>query len=214
MIKTPKQTQYKIMSIDPWLQPFYNDIALRMERHANTRKQLLGAKPDLSSFANGYLYYGINRTESGWVYREWAPGADALHLIAVPVLVTDERAGLLTEERFPYAERRLHVPEAAPMDPAPRDMIVIMTHGHTHDYALLRRAIDTDARYIGVMASRRKAALFRDRLAAEGVSDREVEGRLHCPIGLPIKAETPEEIAVSITAELIAHIRSEAEKIT
>ena len=76
-----KQTQYKILSIDPWLQPYYSDIALRMERHANTRKALLGDMADLSSFANGYLYYGINRTETGWVYREWAPGADALHLI-------------------------------------------------------------------------------------------------------------------------------------
>ena len=80
-MKATRPTQYKIMSIDPWLQPYYNDIALRMERHANTRKQLLGDKADLSSFANGYLYYGINRTETGWVYREWAPGADALHLI-------------------------------------------------------------------------------------------------------------------------------------
>ena len=80
-MKASRQTQYRIMSIDPWLQPYYNDIALRMERHANTRRQLLGSKADLASFANGYLYYGINRTDSGWVYREWAPGADALHLI-------------------------------------------------------------------------------------------------------------------------------------
>ena len=42
---------------------------------------LLGDKADLSSFANGYLYYGIARTEDGWVYREWAPGADEMHLI-------------------------------------------------------------------------------------------------------------------------------------
>ncbi len=81
MSKANKQAQYKILSIDPWLQPYYNDISLRMERHAQTRKQLLGDKADLSSFANGYLYYGISRTEDGWVYREWAPGADALHLI-------------------------------------------------------------------------------------------------------------------------------------
>ena len=80
-MKANRPTQYRIMSIDPWLQPYYNDIALRMERHANLRKQLLGGKADLTSFANGYLYYGFNRTEDGWVYREWAPGADALHLI-------------------------------------------------------------------------------------------------------------------------------------
>ena len=69
------------MSIDPWLKPYYNDIALRMNRHAETRKKLLGKKADLASFANGYMYYGFHRTEDGWVYREWAPGADAIHLI-------------------------------------------------------------------------------------------------------------------------------------
>ena len=81
MKKAPKKTDYKILSIDPWLRPYYNDIALRMNRHAETRKRLLGDKADLSSFANGYMYFGFHRTEDGWVYREWAPGADAIHLI-------------------------------------------------------------------------------------------------------------------------------------
>ena len=58
-----KQPQYKILTIDPWLKPYYSDIALRMQRHADTRRALLGDKADLSSFANGYLYYGIARTD-------------------------------------------------------------------------------------------------------------------------------------------------------
>ena len=78
--KAPRKS-YKLLSIDPWLQPYANDIALRMQRHTDTRKTLLGDKADLASFANGYLYYGFNRTKKGWVYREWAPGADAMHLI-------------------------------------------------------------------------------------------------------------------------------------
>ena len=81
MSNTPRRQQYKIMQIDPYLQPFYNDISLRMQRNADVRQKLLGDKADLSSFANGYLYFGFNRTETGWVYREWAPGADAMHLI-------------------------------------------------------------------------------------------------------------------------------------
>ena len=79
--KAIKRAQYKILSIDPYLKPYYNDIDLRMQRHAETRRILLGDKADLSSFANGYLYYGIHKTDCGWVYREWAPGADAMHLI-------------------------------------------------------------------------------------------------------------------------------------
>ncbi|MGN1006894.1 MAG: alpha-amylase family glycosyl hydrolase, partial [Aristaeellaceae bacterium] len=81
MKKAVKPVQYKILSIDPWLKPFYNDIELRMRRYNDVRRQLLGDKVDLPSFANGYMYYGFSRSETGWVYREWLPGADAVHLI-------------------------------------------------------------------------------------------------------------------------------------
>ena len=81
MKRATKQVQYKILSIDPWLKPFYNDIELRMRRYNDVRRQLLGDKVDLSAFANGYMYYGFSRTEDGWVYREWLPGADEVHLI-------------------------------------------------------------------------------------------------------------------------------------
>lgn len=130
--------------------------------------------------------------------------SDALYLLGVPVVVTDEREAVLTPERFPHAERRLVPIADAPLDPVGDDMICIMTHGHAHDYTLLRRAMDTDAAYIGVMASRVKSALFRERLQKDGVPAEDIVRRLHCPIGLPIRAETPEEIAVSIAAELIA----------
>ena len=81
MKNTAEQVQYKILSIDPWLKPFYSDIALRMQRNTEVRRQLIGDAADLTTFANGYLYFGFNRTESGWVYREWLPGADEVHLI-------------------------------------------------------------------------------------------------------------------------------------
>ena len=67
MKKAPKKADYKIMSIDPWLKPYYNEIALRMSRHAETRKRLLGKKADLSAFANGYMFFGFFRTETGWI---------------------------------------------------------------------------------------------------------------------------------------------------
>ena len=52
MKRATKQVQYKILSIDPWLKPFYNDIELRMRRYNDVRRQLLGDMADLSSFAN------------------------------------------------------------------------------------------------------------------------------------------------------------------
>ena len=81
MKKTAKQVQYKILQIDPWLQPYYSDFALRMNRNTEVRRTLLQDKADLSSFANGYMYFGFNRTSEGWVYREWLPGADEVYLI-------------------------------------------------------------------------------------------------------------------------------------
>ncbi len=75
-----KSPDLKIIRLDPGLKPYASDIALRMENAAKVRKTLLGKSADLSSFANGYLYYGIHRCEEGWIYREWAPGADEMHL--------------------------------------------------------------------------------------------------------------------------------------
>ena len=76
-----RKTPYRILTLDPLLKPYAADVALRMERNAAVRKQLLGDSAALSAFANGYLYYGFHRTQAGWVFREWAPGADAIHLI-------------------------------------------------------------------------------------------------------------------------------------
>lgn len=133
--------------------------------------------------------------------------ADALHLLNIPVAVTDGRKELLTRARFPFAERRLCPLESAPVSPQAEDFIVIMTHGHSFDYALLRRAMETEAAYIGVMASRKKAELFRRRLEEDGFSSDGIQRRLHCPIGLSIGAETPAEIAFSIAGEIISILR-------
>ena len=79
--KKAKKTSYKILSIDPYLKPFEKDIDLRMQRYADTRKALLGDGADITDLANGHMYFGFHRTETGWVYREWAPSADAMHLV-------------------------------------------------------------------------------------------------------------------------------------
>ena len=81
MLAKAVKKKYRIMAIDPYLKPFEKDIQLRMGRLAEVRKALLGDTGELYSFANGYIYYGLARTTEGWLYREWAPGADAMHLI-------------------------------------------------------------------------------------------------------------------------------------
>lgn len=69
---------YKIIKIDPYLKDFEADIDLRMDCYRKKRKELLG-ECSITDFANGYRYFGIHRTENGWIYREWAPGADQMY---------------------------------------------------------------------------------------------------------------------------------------
>ena len=72
---------YEITSIDPWLEPHAGDIELRMNRFKERRWQIAEGADTLLDFANGFLYYGFHRTEDGWVFREWLPGADEVRLI-------------------------------------------------------------------------------------------------------------------------------------
>ena len=72
---------YKILEYNPQLAPYAGDIDLRMANLARVTRQILGDEGNLLDFANAHQYYGIHRTESGWVYREWAPAAEALYLM-------------------------------------------------------------------------------------------------------------------------------------
>ena len=71
---------YGILMQDAALRPFEKDINLRMENYYATRRRLAG-EGSLSGFANAHEYYGFHHTDEGWVYREWAPAADALYLM-------------------------------------------------------------------------------------------------------------------------------------
>lgn len=71
---------YKILEIDPYLQPYEKDINLRMENLERKKQQLFGNGGNLVDLANGYEYFGFHRTKDGWVYREWAPAAQEMYL--------------------------------------------------------------------------------------------------------------------------------------
>ncbi len=90
--------------------------------------------------------------------------------------------------------------------------IVIVTRGHSHDKVVLGKALKTSAGYIGMIGSRRKTALIFDALLKEGITASEIQ-RVKAPIGLPIGGETPEEIAISIVAQLI-EFRTEKKKLS
>ena len=75
------EAPYEITSIDPWLAPHAGGIELRMNRFKEKRWQIAGSAETLKDFANGALFFGFHRTETGWVFREWMPGADEVCLM-------------------------------------------------------------------------------------------------------------------------------------
>ena len=122
------------------------------------------------------------------------------------VIVTDDRSSYATAERFPAAHEvhALEFEEAMrKLDPNEASYIVIVTRGHRDDMRILRWAVQTRARYIGMIGSKRKVIGIYKTLVEEGLPAHLFD-RVHAPIGIDIGAVTPEEIAVAITAELIA----------
>jgi xanthine dehydrogenase accessory factor len=121
------------------------------------------------------------------------------------VTVIDGRAEWATQSRFPTS----HVVQQAADDFAralqttDRDFVVIVTHDHALDQRLVQTLLDRPCRFLGMVGSIPKQRKFALRLKARGFSDEQI-AVLRSPLGLPIGAATPEEIAVSVIAELIA----------
>ena len=122
------------------------------------------------------------------------------------VIVTDDRSSYATKERF-QAAREVHALDfedaMKKLDPNESSYIVIVTRGHRDDMRILRWAVETRARYVGMIGSKRKVIEIFKTLKNEGMPGHLFD-RVHSPVGLDIGAVTPEEIAVAITAELIA----------
>lgn len=74
------ESKFKIFEIDPYLLPYSEDIKLRMELYKKKKAELVGKSGNLVDFADGYKYFGFHKCDNGFVYREWAPSADALFL--------------------------------------------------------------------------------------------------------------------------------------
>jgi xanthine dehydrogenase accessory factor len=133
--------------------------------------------------------------------------APLCHLLGFRTVVVDDRADFASRERFPQASELVVAPS---FDRALEDLpigedryVVIVTRGHGGDEAILRQALRRRPGYIGMIGSLRKRALVFEQLTREGFTSEDL-ARVVCPVGLPIGAETPEEIAVSIAAQLVA----------
>ena len=121
------------------------------------------------------------------------------------VTVADARSEWLSAERFPNCTLVERDPELALNDlpTTEHDYVVIATHDHALDQRIVQVALPRPLRFLGMIGSRPKQRKFALRLRARGFTDVEI-ARLHSPLGFPIGAETPEEIAVSAMAAIIA----------
>jgi xanthine dehydrogenase accessory factor len=130
---------------------------------------------------------------------------NVLSSIDFKITIVDDRKKFATKKRFPKAQRVIH----APYDEAFEKLtinenthIIVCTRAHVNDEECLRLALPGPACYIGMLGSRTKVERFKKNLRKEGIPAKRLR-ELHAPIGLKIGAVTPEEIAISVAAELI-----------
>jgi len=163
----------------------------------------------------------VQPLENGTLFAEPLTVAETVHFIGAGhvaqatarlaattgfrVSVIDDREEFSNAARFPDAQEVQVVdslddclPDSLKQD----DYLVIMTRGHLHDRNVLAQALKTKAGYVGMIGSKKKRTSVYQSLLDSGFTQDDLN-RVHCPIGLPIGAETPEQIAVSIMAELI-----------
>lgn len=122
------------------------------------------------------------------------------------VSVVDDRADMVTEHRFPGADARLvGGVELLDGDLTVDDstFVVVVTRGHKFDSVWVRALLDLGPRYIGMIGSENKVRMTFEGMRSDGVTESDLAS-IHAPIGLDIGAETPDEIAVSVVAEIIA----------
>jgi len=143
---------------------------------------------------------------AGHISEQLAPLVKKVHF---NVVIIDDREIFANRERFPEADEIIVSEFERSFDHITVDdasYIVIVTRGHLYDGLILGKALETDAPYIGMIGSKKKIQTLYKKLVEEGIPRESLE-RVHAPIGLDIHSETPEEIAVSIVAELIKERR-------
>lgn len=167
------------------------------------------------------FHFGIT-TEDDWLYREKIGYKNHLYIIGgghcalsfsklmsemdFYIHLFDDRSGLNTMEANEFAHEKIVVNDYAELSSlvknGPDNYIVIMTFGYRSDDLALRTLINKECKYLGLLGSQTKIQKMLSDLKNDGYSD-EILEKIHAPIGLKIHSQTPEEIAVSIAAEII-----------
>jgi len=185
-----------------------------LEAHtlADASQALNQRRPQLLSYAGGQveLFVEVQRRPPTLVIVGAGHIAQPLamlgKLINFEVAVIDDRPQYANAERFPQADRVIAAPLRPTLHNWPVDAdtyIVLVTRGHTHDVECLLEVLDSPARYIGMIGSKRRIRAVYELLEREqGIPPEKFE-RVYAPVGLDIGAESPAEIAVCIIAEIV-----------
>ncbi len=132
--------------------------------------------------------------------------AEITKMLGFYTVVVDDREEFANRVRFQTADEIKAIPSFGKLPDYIKinhnSYVMIVTRGHAYDKEVLTQMLKTDAKYIGMIGSRNKKESIYSSLLKEGFTLEDL-GRVYCPIGLSINAQTPEEIAVSIAAELV-----------
>ena len=136
------------------------------------------------------------------------PLAELTYLLGWTLIILDGRPKYATKDRFPKATKVSRVKSSqvlSAIEIDKRTAVVLMTHNYSYDITALEQLIHTNCHFIGVLGPKKKLQKMLDDLRIKGIKiDEETTGKIHGPVGLDIGAETSEEIALSILAEIKA----------
>ena len=121
---------YHILQLDPWLEPYADAVRKREKDYADNCKSLLEQSCSLADFANGHHYFGFHLDQHGWVYREWAPAADALYLIG-DFNKWNRTSHPLTKKK--HGEWEIRIPGADALKHASRVKVIVHYQGEVKD---------------------------------------------------------------------------------
>lgn len=178
---------------------------------------LLDRQPRLLNYADGQvaLFVEVQRRRPTLLIvgagHVALPLAELGKLVDFEVVVLDDRPQYANRQRFPLADRVLAQPFRPTLRAWPIDndtYIILVTRGHSHDVESLLEVLDSPARYIGMIGSKRRVQAVFDLLEREqGIAPAKFD-KVYAPIGLDIGAESPAEIAIGIMAEIINMYRA------
>jgi xanthine dehydrogenase accessory factor len=194
---TEWSSQGPLKTFEPLAPGGYSGAAATLTGDGRFMEERLVPAPRVFVFGAGHVGAAIGRAAAAAGFR---------------VVVIDDRAEYADASRFSdgIAVLAADVETALARYPlTPGDAVVIATRGHRNDALILERVATSPAGYVGLLGSRRKKAVVTKGLKAAGVPAKSLQ-RVRVPVGLPIGAVTPEEIAVSVVAELIGWRRGES----